>query len=121
LKEMEPGTISEFCRSAIIEKVHREFSEDYANQQYKYHMEQAQRWKQKKTSLQEDTEKVNKILEEAIDYYNDMSQDPHISELTIRKYIKFNVLDKLQSARCNRFNVNDIIKICKEGRINISK
>ena len=96
---------SEFCRKWILTGIEKEFNEEFADQQYKFHMEKAKEWKEKKTNLQENTNKVNKILKDAINYYKDVSRDPTISELNISRYIKSQILPKLQSAHCNRFNV----------------
>lgn len=115
LKEMEMGTVSRFCRDAIIEKINREFSSEYADQQYAYHMEQAKEWKEKKKQSKADPQKVNDILRMAKSQFDEWMKSGRGDIMQFKRYLQSNIIPKLRAANCTDLSLDKIIEKLERG------
>ncbi len=116
LKEMEPGTASKFIREAIIDKINREHTTDYMDQQINFHMTQVKEWKEKKKELKADPEKINSVLgiaQRQLEKWQDGNQSVDIMQL--KRYLQSSIIPKLSAVGCNDLSLDKILELIQGG------
>ena len=108
--------MSQFCRDAIMEKINKEFSADYADQQIKFHMEQVRNWKEKKQNLTGDTDKIKEIIEAGRTQFDVYKEHPEEATGNFKQYLQNTVLHRLKKIGCTKYNVDDIIEYYYGGK-----
>jgi len=116
---IQKDNYSEFCREAIIEKVHRESSDQYIDSQIESLQNQIKELKEKKKSNRENPEEVKKILEMAQNLYSDYTNDPGMTISNFKTYIRSNILPKLKKAHCSKYDIDSLLEMCSKGDIHV--
>lgn len=114
LKEMEPGTASKFIREAILEKINREYSADYADEQINLLMAKVKEWKEKKKHMKADPVKVNNILRAARSTYDAYTRGG-LDIIKFKGYLQNNIIPKLRVVGCTDLSLDKIIEILNGG------
>lgn len=117
MKEMEEG-YSDFCREAIIDKVKKEFSEEYLKNKRKELQDSIKMLDQQLKSQKENTGQVREILESGLKGYINRNSEVLIGASQNRLWIRGSVVPKLKKAG-SRLSEYDVLKMFEEGKIDV--
>ncbi len=109
---------SEFCRDAILEKIQREFSDQFYNEQIEFHKEQIQEYEKKKKINQDNNKKFQGLMDHWFQVFKNKWQT--LEDIHIKDRINRLILPELQKYNFINYSENNILKIFKH-KLNESK
>lgn len=69
--------------------------------------------KELKKQSQENSERVEQILQMARDHFNEIKSDPTLTSGSFRMYLKNNIIPKLKEAKCTRYDVDQLQQLIR--------
>lgn len=110
---------SEWIREACYEKLDREHDTTLIDLKIVAYEQKIKDLKQKKKVDREDKDQVKAILKIGSDQYGIQINQPYFDITNFKRYLRSNIIPKLKRAGCNRFDENSLLKIYKEGKIDV--
>lgn len=69
--------------------------------------------KELKKQSQEDSERVEQILQTARDHFQEIKSDPTLTPGSFRMYLRNNIIPKLKEAKCTRYDVDQLAEMIR--------
>jgi len=110
---------SEWIRGACYEKLEREHDNTLIDLEIKKHEQLIKDLKQKKKIDREDKDQVKALLKIGLDQYDIQINQPYFDTTSFKRYLRSNIIPKLKRAGCNRFDEDSLLKMYKEGKIDV--